>query len=62
MQRVLVIGPCGAGKSTLGVELGQKVGLPVFHMDQLDWQPGRPPTLDGLAFARNPIMMPPLPR
>jgi adenylate kinase family enzyme len=40
MQRVLVIGPCGAGKSTLSVELAHKLGLPIFHMDQLNWQPG----------------------
>lgn len=40
MQRVLIIGPCGAGKSTLASELGPKLGLPVFHMDQLNWQPG----------------------
>lgn len=40
MQRMLVIGPCGAGKSTLAVELGKRLSLPVFHMDQLNWQPG----------------------
>ena len=40
MQRVLVIGPCGAGKSTLSHELGQRLGLPVLHMDQLNWKPG----------------------
>lgn len=40
VQRVLVIGPCGAGKSTLAVDLGQKLHLPVFHMDQLNWRPG----------------------
>jgi adenylate kinase family enzyme len=40
VQRVLVIGPCGAGKSTLSVELARKLGLPIFHMDQLNWQPG----------------------
>jgi adenylate kinase family enzyme len=40
VQRVLVIGPCGAGKSTLSVELAHKLGLPIFHMDQLNWQPG----------------------
>jgi adenylate kinase family enzyme len=40
MQRVLIIGPCGAGKSTLARELGAKLDLPVFHMDQLNWQPG----------------------
>lgn len=40
MQRVLIIGPCGAGKSTLAAQLGQKLDLPVFHMDQLNWRPG----------------------
>ncbi len=40
MTRVLVIGPCGAGKSTLSVELAQKLKLPIFHMDQLNWRPG----------------------
>jgi adenylate kinase family enzyme len=40
MQRVLVIGPCGAGKSTLARKLGNKLALPVFHMDQLNWRPG----------------------
>ena len=40
MRRVLIIGQCGAGKSTLAVELGQKLGLIVFHMDKLNWQPG----------------------
>ena len=40
MQRVLVIGPCGAGKSTLSIKLGEKLDLPVFHIDQLNWRPG----------------------
>ena len=40
MQRVLIIGPCGAGKSTLAAELGRILDLPVFHMDQLNWRPG----------------------
>ena len=40
MQRVLVIGPCGAGKSTLARDLGAHLNLPVFHMDQLNWRPG----------------------
>jgi adenylate kinase family enzyme len=40
MQRVLIIGPCGAGKSTLAGELGARLQLPVFHMDQLNWKPG----------------------
>ena len=40
MQRILIIGPCGAGKSTLAATLGARLGLPVFHMDKLNWQPG----------------------
>ena len=40
MQRVLVIGPCGAGKSTVAVELGRVLGLPVHHLDQLHWREG----------------------
>lgn len=40
MQRVLIIGPCGAGKSTLAAELGRTLDLPVYHMDQLNWRPG----------------------
>jgi adenylate kinase family enzyme len=40
MKRVLIIGPCGAGKSTLSGELGRTLNLPVFHMDQLNWKPG----------------------
>jgi adenylate kinase family enzyme len=40
LQRVLIIGPCGAGKSTLARELSRRLNLPVFHMDQLNWKPG----------------------
>jgi adenylate kinase family enzyme len=40
MQRILIIGPCGAGKSTLATALGVRLNLPVFHMDQLNWRPG----------------------
>lgn len=40
MHRVLVIGLCGAGKSTAAVELGQVLGLPVYHLDRLNWREG----------------------
>jgi adenylate kinase family enzyme len=40
MQRVLVIGPCGAGKSTAAVELGRLLELPVHHLDRLHWRAG----------------------
>lgn len=37
MRRILVIGSGGAGKSTLAVRLGEKLGLPVVHLDRLYW-------------------------
>jgi adenylate kinase family enzyme len=40
MQRVLVIGSPGAGKSIFARALGATTGLPVIHFDQLFWQPG----------------------
>jgi adenylate kinase family enzyme len=39
-QRVLIVGPCGAGKSTFVFELAEVTGLPLFHMDKLNWKPG----------------------
>jgi len=40
MERVIIIGCGGAGKSTLARQLGEKTGLPVVHLDQLFWKPG----------------------
>jgi adenylate kinase family enzyme len=40
MQRVMIIGPCGAGKSTLAFALSERLSLPLFHMDKLAWKPG----------------------
>lgn len=40
MNRILVIGCSGGGKSTLARALGAKLGLPVTHLDVLWWQPG----------------------
>ena len=40
MERVIVIGCGGAGKSTLSRQLGEKTGLPVVHLDQIWWEPG----------------------
>ncbi len=40
MQRVLVIGSPGAGKSTLATGLAKRTGLPLIHLDQLHWKPG----------------------
>jgi adenylate kinase family enzyme len=40
MQRILLIGCSGGGKSTLARRLGEKLGLPVIHLDVLFWKPG----------------------
>jgi adenylate kinase family enzyme len=40
MQRVLIIGSPGSGKSTFARRLGALTGLPVVHIDQLFWDPG----------------------
>ncbi|WP_260687599.1 P-loop NTPase family protein [Rhizobium laguerreae] len=44
-QRIAILGPSNAGKSTLAVALSKKLGIPAVHLDQLhhlpgtDWQP-----------------------
>jgi adenylate kinase family enzyme len=44
MKRIVVIGNTGNGKSTLSRILGEKLELPVYHLDKLIWQPGWQPT------------------
>ncbi|MEM8630401.1 MAG: hypothetical protein AAGF74_04130 [Pseudomonadota bacterium] len=41
MQRMMIIGSAGSGKSTLARILGNRFGLPVYHMDrEVHWLPG----------------------
>jgi adenylate kinase family enzyme len=40
VKKVTIIGSSGSGKSTLAARLGQALGLPVYHLDRLFWQPG----------------------
>ncbi|AUW47420.1 AAA family ATPase [Rhizobium leguminosarum] len=43
-ERIAILGPSNAGKSTLAVALSKKLGIPAVHLDQLhhlpctDWQ------------------------
>lgn len=40
MRKVLVIGPGGAGKSTLARQLGERLNIRVLHLDKFHWHPG----------------------
>ena len=37
MEKVLIIGSNGAGKSTFSFALAERVGLPLYHLDQIYW-------------------------
>ena len=38
--KILILGPCGAGKSTLARKLRDQLGHPIIHLDQHYWQAG----------------------
>ncbi|WP_112663380.1 AAA family ATPase [Microvirga flavescens] len=40
MQRILVIGSPGAGKTTLARLMAERLGLPLIHLDREYWRPG----------------------
>ena len=37
MKKVIIIGCCGSGKSTFARHLHACTGIPLFHLDQLNW-------------------------
>ncbi len=39
MNRIMVIGCCGSGKSTLSRQLHKAIGIPLYHLDQYYWKP-----------------------
>jgi adenylate kinase family enzyme len=43
VQRVVVLGPVGAGKTVLSNEIARRTGLPVVHLDPLFWREGWAP-------------------
>jgi adenylate kinase family enzyme len=40
MKRVMIIGGPGSGKSFLAKRLHAITGLPLYHLDRLQWRPG----------------------
>lgn len=40
MHRIIVVGCQGSGKTSLALKLGEKLELPVVHLDVLYWRPG----------------------
>ena len=52
MERIMIIGCGGAGKSTLARQLGEKLKLPVVHLDQIWWKPGNWQHLEREEFDR----------
>ncbi|GAK42819.1 topology modulation protein [Paenibacillus sp. TCA20] len=39
MRKVVLIGSGGSGKSTLARQLGERLGITVYHLDALFWKP-----------------------
>lgn len=46
MKRVVAIGSGGAGKSIFSRQLGEKLDIPVVHLDQIYWRPNWEKTPD----------------
>jgi len=39
-KRILVLGPCGSGKTFLSGQLSRILDLPAIHLDAMFWKPG----------------------
>ncbi len=41
MKRIMIVGCSGSGKSTFARKLHEKTGLPLYHLDNIWWNPDR---------------------
>ena len=41
MKKIIVIGSPGSGKSRFSLALSEKLGIPVFHLDLMFWNPDK---------------------
>jgi hypothetical protein len=55
MQRVVILGRGGAGKSTVARRLGEAFGLPVIELDRHFWQAGLVPLPKGQWVKVQPV-------
>ncbi len=39
-KKIAIIGCAGSGKTTLSLQLKEKLNLPLYHLDQYYWKPG----------------------
>lgn len=51
MKRIVVIGCPGSGKSTFSKALSARIGIPLFHLDMMFWNPDRT-TVEKTIFRR----------
>lgn len=40
MKKIIIVGSCGAGKTTIAKQISEKFNLPLINLDQLYWRPG----------------------
>ena len=59
MQRIIVVGTPGTGKSTLAAELSQRLGCPFLELDALFWQPNWTPVSRDLFRQRVQVALAP---